>query len=92
MDEDGQWHSTSSAPRGVYLKRFESAEEALAAEENYAMAGHRYNTNVGTITELIDAQTRLTEAEVRISRSLADFQTARVKLFFNLGMKNVALK
>lgn len=77
------------AAREVYA----TAKEGLkAAEENYAMASHRYNTNVGTITELIDAQTRLTEAEVRISKSLADFQTARVKLFFNLGLKNVALK
>lgn len=56
------------------------------------MASHRYNTNVGTVTELIDAQTRLTEAEVRISKSLADFQTARARLFFHLGVKNVSLK
>lgn len=70
-----------------------TAKEGLkAAEENYAMASHRYNTNVGTVTELIDAQTRLTEAEVRISKSLADFQTARARLFFHLGVKNVSLK
>lgn len=77
------------AAREVYL----TAREGLkAAEENYAMANNRYKTNVGTITELIDAQTRLTEAEVRISQSLADFQTARVKLFFHLGLKNTSLR
>ncbi|WP_291356921.1 hypothetical protein [Desulfovibrio sp.] len=37
---------------------------------------------MGTITELIDAQARLTEAEVRISKSPADFQTARARLLF----------
>ena len=40
MYEDGQWHSTSSAPRGVYLKKFESAEEALGiAREDAARRG-----------------------------------------------------
>lgn len=70
-----------------------TAREGLkAAEENYAMANNRYKTNIGTITELIDAQTRLTEAEVRIGKSLADFQTSRVKLFFNLGLRNTSLR
>lgn len=72
---------------------FLTAREGLkAAEENYALANNRYKTNVGTITELIDAQTKLTEAEVRISKSLADFQTARVKLFFNMGLTNISLR
>ncbi len=70
-----------------------TAKQGLkAAEENYAMASNRYNTNVGTITELLDAQTRLTEAEVRISKSLADFQIARVRLFYNIGVKNTGLR
>lgn len=70
-----------------------TAKQGLkAAEENYAMASNRYNTNVGTITELLDAQTRLTEAEVRISKALADFQIARVRLFFNIGVKNTGLR
>lgn len=77
------------AAREVYA----TAKDGLkAAEENYAMASNRYNTNIGTITELIDAQTRLTEAEVRISKSLANFQIARVKLFFNIGLKNPSLR
>ena len=70
-----------------------TAKQGLkAAEENYAMASNRYNTNVGTITELLDAQTRLTEAEVRTSKSLADFQIARVRLFYNIGVKNTGLR
>lgn len=72
---------------------FTTVKEGLkSAEENYAMANDRYRTNTGTITELIDAQTKLTEAEVRMSKALADFQTARVRLFYNMGMKNTGLK
>ena len=38
---------------------FVTAKEGLkSAEENYAMANDRYRTNTGTITELIDAQTK----------------------------------
>lgn len=69
---------------------FVTAKEGLkSAEENYAMANDRYRTNTGTITELIDAQTKLTGAEVRMSKALADFQTAKVRLFYNMGMKNI---
>lgn len=40
MYEDGQWHTTSNAPRGVHLKRFESAEEALGiARQDAARRG-----------------------------------------------------
>ena len=40
MYEDGQWHSSSSVPRGVYLKKFESADEALGiARQDAARRG-----------------------------------------------------
>ncbi len=72
---------------------YSTAQDGLkVAKENYDMANNRYKTNIGTITELIDAQTRLTEAEVRTSKALADFQTARVKLFYNIGRKNTSLR
>lgn len=77
------------AAREVY----QTAQEGLKfAEETYAMASNRYNSNIGTVTELIDAQTSLTEAEARISKALADFQSARAKLFFNMGLKNASLR
>ena len=56
-----------------------------AAEESYAQARYRYDANVGTITELIDAQTRLTEADVRVSAAMADYQISRAKFFFYTG-------
>lgn len=77
------------AAREVY----QTAQEGLkVAEETYAMASERYKSKVGTVTELIDAQTRLTEAEARISKALADFQSARAKLFFHMGLKNTSLR
>lgn len=77
------------AAREVYQTALEGLK---VAEENYAMANNRYNSNIGTVTELIDAQTSLTEAEARISRALAEFQSARAKLFFNMGVKNTSLR
>ncbi len=49
MYEDGQWHTTSNAPRGVHLKRFETAEEALtAAREDAARRGLKETPPVET--------------------------------------------
>lgn len=77
------------AAREVYQTALEGLK---VAEETYAMASERYRSKVGTVTELIDAQTRLTEAETRISKALADFQSARAKLFFHMGLKNTSLR
>ena len=49
MYEDGQWHSTASAPCGVYLKRFESVEEALdIARKDAARRGLKETTPAAT--------------------------------------------
>lgn len=77
------------AAREVYQTALEGLK---VAEETYAMASERYRGKVGTVTELIDAQTRLTEAEARISKALADFQSARAKLYFHMGLKNISLR
>lgn len=62
-----------------------------AASESYAMASKRYQTNTGTITELLDAQFKLTRAEADVNQALASFHIARSKLFYNLGLKNPGL-
>lgn len=63
-----------------------------AAAESYAMASKRYNTNTGTITELLDAQMRLTEAEANYSAALTEFQAARSRFYYNIGRENVGLE
>ncbi len=63
-----------------------------AARESYAMADKRYATNTGTITELLDAQTRLTEAENAHSEALAQYQTSRARFFYSIDQDNPGLK
>lgn len=63
-----------------------------SARENYAMSQKRYMTNIGTITDLVDAQVRLTEAERDASRALADYHSARARFYFNIGQENPGLK
>ena len=63
-----------------------------AASESYAMANRRYSTNTGTITELLDAQVRLTEAEVAYSLSLTEYHSARARFFYHIGKENTGLE
>ncbi|MBQ7618022.1 MAG: TolC family protein, partial [Desulfovibrio sp.] len=69
-----------------------SAEGIKAARESYEMASTRYATHTGTITELLDAQVRLTQAEDDVSRAYADFQSARARFFYYIGRENFGLK
>lgn len=62
-----------------------------AATESYAMANKRYTTNTGTITELLDAQLRLTEAEAKYTAALAEYQASRSRFFYNIGKENPGL-
>lgn len=63
-----------------------------AASESYAMANRRYSTGTGTITELLDAQLRLTQAEEDYSLSLTEFHSARSRFFYNIGKENIGLE
>lgn len=69
-----------------------AAKVALdAASESYAMANKRYQTGTGTITDLLDAQFKLTRAEADVNQALANFHAARSSLFYNLGRENRGL-
>lgn len=63
-----------------------------AARENYEMASKRYMTNVGTITELVDAQLKLSQAETDASEALMEFQNSRARFFFHIGKINASLR
>lgn len=63
-----------------------------SAQEAYDMAVTRYETDTGTITELLDGQLRLTQAQTDLSGALAACQMARARLFFSLGRDNATLK
>ena len=63
-----------------------------AAKESYDMANRRYTTNTGTITELLDAQLRLTQSQNDESQALNDYHAARSKFFYYIGQKNPSLR
>ncbi len=63
-----------------------------AARESYDMANKRYMTSIGTITELLDAQLRLTQAQDDASQALAEYHSARARFFYYIGRENPGLK
>ena len=63
-----------------------------SAQEGYDMALTRYETDTGTITELLDAQVRLTQAQSDAANALYQMQSSRARLFFYLGRPNPSLK
>ncbi len=82
------------------LLDIQSAEELVvaartgvnAARESYAMASKRYMTNTGTITELLDAQLKLTQAENDASQAQAEYHGARARFYFYIGQENPGLE
>lgn len=63
----------------------------VAAEEGYRMAVARYQNQVGTNTDVLDAQERLTKAEAGLTAALADYKIALSKLYVSIGEKNPSL-
>ena len=80
MDIAAAWELIGMSRRGVE-----------AAKESYAMADKRYGTQIGTITELLDAQAKLTRAETEATRAWAEYHRARVLFFHSIGTYNAAL-
>ena len=62
-----------------------------AAKESYAMASKRYMTHTGTITDLLDAQLKLTTAENDASRALMEYHRARSRFYYSIGRENPGL-
>jgi len=62
-----------------------------AAEEAYRMAVARYQAQVGTNTDVLNAQARLTTSEAQLSQALADYGTAISALYVAMGEKNLGL-
>ena len=69
-----------------------SSKGVDAAKESYAMANRRYQTSTGTITDLLDAQLNLTKAEEDRSAALAEYNSARSRFFYNIGIENIGLE
>jgi outer membrane protein TolC len=65
---------------------------ALAAREGYAMANKRFETNTGSMTDLLTAQMKLTEAENQVNQAWAEHQGARARFWYSIGQENPSLR
>ncbi len=73
-------------------KRIKVARVGVAsAKEGYRMAVARYQAQVGTNTDVLDAQARLTTAEANLTSALADYQIALARFYVAIGERNQAL-
>ncbi len=62
-----------------------------AARESYRMALARYQAQVGTNTDVLDAQAKVSNSEAQLSQALSDYQTALSSLYVAMGEKNPSL-
>ena len=63
-----------------------------SASENYDMASARYRTGIGTVNDVVDAQSNLTRAESDISNAYMQYHVAKAALFYNIGVENIGLQ
>lgn len=69
-------------------QRLAGSNEALAAaQENYTAEGNRLKAGISTINALLDAQSRLTRAQVNKSNATLDYHLAQSELKFMTGGK-----
>ncbi len=72
--------------------RIQVTEKAVhQAEENMRLNEERYKEQVGTATEVIDAQTLLTRTRVNYWSALYDHQMAKAELLWAMGAINTLL-
>lgn len=73
-------------------KRIMVARQALEeANESYRMAVARYEAQVGTNTNVLDAQAKLSGAEANLIRANADYLKALATIYNAMGEKNISL-
>ena len=65
---------------------------AEAAQEGYAMAKKRFETNTGSMTDLLNAQMKLTEAENHVNQAWAEHHAARARFWYSVGQENPGLR
>ena len=81
------------------LLKIREAEKRIAvartgvesARESYRMAGARYKAQVGTYTDVLDAQAGQTQSEAALTKALAEYQSAVANLYASIGERNPGL-
>ncbi len=64
-----------------------SRQSVEQSEENYRSTQEKYNQQVATSTDLIDAEVSLLQSKTNLTNALVDFQLAKVKLMKAIGKK-----
>ena len=64
-----------------------SRQSVEQSEENYRNTQQKYNQQVATSTDLIDAEVSLLQSKTNLTTALVDFQLAKVKLMKAIGKK-----
>ncbi len=73
-------------------KRIKVAQKAVEqAREAYRMADARYKSQVGTMTDVLDAQAKLSFAEASLAGARADYNIALSRLYAAMGEENHTL-
>ena len=73
-------------------KRISAARKGLiAAKESYRMAVARYEAQVGTNTDVLDAQAKQTLSEASLHEALSDYERSVAELYGAMGQRNPEL-
>jgi outer membrane protein TolC len=67
-------------------------KSVAAATEAYRMALARYQAQVGTNTDVLDAQANVSSSEAELIQALADYQSSLSTLYIAMGEKNPGLE
>ncbi|MGD8381149.1 MAG: TolC family protein [Syntrophobacterales bacterium] len=75
--------SVQAAEQGIRV----AAKSVESAEENFRISQERYKEQVATSSEVLDAQTRLTQARTNYTNALVVFNLARAALVRAMGLE-----
>lgn len=64
-----------------------AGKAVISAEENFRISQERYKEQVATATEVLDAQTRLTQAKSNYTNTVAIFNVERARLIRAMGLE-----
>ncbi|HEX2867245.1 MAG TPA: TolC family protein [Ignavibacteriales bacterium] len=64
-----------------------SRQSLQQAEENYRIINDKYNVQLATSTDLIDAETNVLQAKTNYNNALVDYEIAKVRLEKSLGRR-----
>lgn len=64
-----------------------SRQSLQQAQENYRIINDKYNVQLATSTDLIDAETNVLQAQTNYNNALVDYEIAKVRLEKSLGRR-----